>query len=80
MKMLPLATNWKTIGVLLGLPKHTIDGIQADEDGVKNQMIEMLSEWLRRVDPPPTWTALAKAVEFVDERQAEEIRSSCLDV
>ena len=40
----------------------------------------MLSEWLKKIDPPPTWEALADAVETVDPIKAKEIRAQCVDV
>ena len=73
--LLPLAAEWKTIGTLLGVQKHNLDIIQADEDGVRNRLREMLSEWLKQVDPSPTWAALADAVEVVNELKAKEIRT-----
>ena len=79
-KTLPLAAEWKTIGTLLGIQENTLDIIQVDEHGARNQLRKMLSEWLKQVDPPPTWAALADAVEVVDELKAKEIRTSCLDV
>ena len=59
---------------MLGLEKHVLNKIKADEEGVRNCLHEMLSEWLKHVDPSPTWAALADAVETVDEYKAQEIR------
>ena len=78
--MYPLAAEWKGIGTLLDIKENTLDRIQVDEHGSCNQLRKMLSEWLKRVDPSPTWAALADAVEVVNELKAKEIRSSCLDV
>ena len=74
-ELLSLAADWKTIGVLLGLQRHTLARVRADEDGVRNCLQEMLSEWLKQIDPPPTWAALADAVEAVNEGKAQEIRT-----
>ena len=73
-ELFPLATDWKIIGGLLGLEKHVLNKIKAEEEGVRNCLYEMLSEWLKQVHPPPTWAALADAVETVDEHKAIEIR------
>lgn len=73
-ELFPLATDWKIIGGLLGLEKHVLNKIKAEEEGVRNCLYEMLSEWLKQVHPPPTWAALADAVEIVDECKANEIR------
>ena len=72
--------DWKTIGTLLEIKKSILDKIRADEDGVRDCLQEMLSEWLKQVDPPPTWAALADAVETVDELKAQEIRTRCVDI
>ena len=79
-ELLPLAMDWKTIGTLLEIKKSILDKIRADEDGVRDCLQEMLSEWLKQVDPPPTWAALADAVETVDELKAQEIRTRCVDI
>lgn len=79
-ELLPLAARWKIIGTLLGIEDHVISRIKADEDGVCDRMQEMLSVWLKQIDPPPTWTALAEAVEVIDELKAEEIRTRCVDI
>lgn len=73
--LLPLATQWKTIGTLLGIEKHILDKIKSDEDGVNDRLQEMLSEWHKQIDPLPTWRDLAKAVERVDPQKAKEIRT-----
>ena len=79
-KLLPLASQWKTIGVLLDIPKHVLSKIQSDEEGVNDRLHEMLSEWLKQVDPPPTWKDLADAVDVVDQQKAKEIREQCVDL
>ena len=78
--LLPLAAKWKIIATLLEIDDHIISRIKADEDGVCDRLQEMLSVWLKRVDPPPTWLALAEAVEVVDELKAEVIRNTCVDI
>ena len=65
---------------MLDIDDHIIARIKADEDGVRGRLHVMLSEWLKRVNPPPTWKVLAEAMEVVDELKAKEIRNSCVDV
>lgn len=79
-EMLPLAAEWRIIGTQLEIEKHILDQIKAEEQGVRNCLHEMLSQWIRKIDPPPTWSALADAVETVDEIKANEIRTRCVDV
>ena len=73
-ELLPLATYWKTIGTLLGIEEHILDMIKSDEDGAHDRLQKMISEWLKRVDPAPTWRDLADAVDSVDTAKAQEIR------
>ena len=79
-KLLPLATHWKTIGTLLGVSNSVLDKIKSDEEGANDRLREMLCEWLKQTDTPPSWAALAKAVEMVDSSKAMEIREYCLDM
>ena len=78
-ELLPLATDWKTIGTLLGLPEHILEKIKTDEDTARDRLQKMLSEWLKQVDSP-TWKALADAVESIDKVRAQEIRKHCVDI
>jgi hypothetical protein len=64
----------------LGVTKPILDKIKSNEEGANDRLQEMLSEWLKQIDPPPTWTALAEAVEAVDSSKAMEIRKHCLDM
>lgn len=73
-ELLPVAASWKNIGTLLGIATHVLDTIQANEGRVEDCLREMLSKWLTRVAPKPTWAALADAVEPFNERIAHHIR------
>ena len=79
-RLLPLVAHWRTIGTLLGVSKDVQKRIRSDEEGVNDYLQEMLSEWLKQIDPLPTWSALAEAVEMVDSSKAKEIRDHCLDM
>lgn len=78
--MLPLTSDWYNIGVLLGIKEHVLTKIEADKPSVRDCLREMISEWLKQVDPPATWEALADAVEAFDEFKAQEIRANHVDV
>ena len=71
-----VADKWKVIGVLLEIPKGTLSGIAGKcRDDPQNCLVEMLGMWLERVYPPPTWTAIIEAVEFLGEKQlGKELR------
>jgi hypothetical protein len=34
----------------------------------------MLKEWLKMIDPPPSWEQLVDALKVIDECKAEELR------
>ena len=68
-----------TIGTLLGIPAHILDKIKSNEERVHERLREMLSEWLKQIDPPPTWTALAEAVEVFDKSKAQKLREHSLE-
>ena len=79
-ELLPLSADWKAIGTLLGLPRDLLKRIKADEEIAEDRLQEVLSEWLKQVDPHPTWAALAKAVEHVDKVKAQEIKTKYIDI
>ena len=69
-ELFPLATS---ISTFLGIPKHILDKINHDKEGADDRLQEMLSEWLKQVNPPPTWKQLADEVETIDPTKAQEI-------
>ena len=72
--LVAMATQWKTIGTLLGLPGHVLDKIKSDEDSVNDRLLTMLSEWLKQTaDPHLSWATLVDAVEVIDSSKAKEI-------
>ena len=77
---LNVAAEWYNIGILLSIPDGTLSRIKHDEggSGANSCLRVMLIEWLKRIDPPPTWSELADAVELFDESKADEIRTRYL--
>ena len=73
-KLLPLANDWKTIGCLLGVTKPIIERIKLEEVGIRDCLQGVLAEWLKQVNPPPTWKQLVDAVDDIDQSKAEEIK------
>ena len=39
-----------------------------------NQLRKMLSEWFKRVNPPPCWDDLADAIETIDSNKAKILK------
>ena len=74
-ELLPLASQWQIIGTLLNVPPEKLDCIKQDYSRGLDSLREMVTAWLKRIDPPPTWEQLVEAVEPLDQARAEAIRS-----
>ena len=56
-------TEWKNIGIELNLLITDLNEITINGGGnVGNCFTEMLTLWLKQVDPPPTWSAMISAL------------------
>ena len=69
-----MSEKWKHIGTLLGIPNGTLKRLEAEKDDIQGHLREMLTEWLKQVTPPPSWSQLIDAVSPFDESKAEELR------
>ena len=67
---LDIAADWKTIGILLEVPKQTLEIIKINEVRANDCLMEMLSTWLKMVHSRPSWNILVK---LVDPQKAEQI-------
>ena len=74
-KLLPLAADWNNIGVLLGIKDNILREIRQNEKQGYDCLREMLSEWLKIDNPPPTWNSLADAVKLFNSAIAQEIKN-----
>ena len=72
-------TKWKDIGLELDINQTDLDAIEAvHRSDIGRCLIEMLTLWLKQVDPPPTWSALVAALQdptIEEGGLAEEIES-----
>ena len=67
-----VASEWKRLGVHLGIPVTTLDTIAADHShNSQDCLLEMLEKWLKQqVDPPPPrWADIVDAVESLEDMQ-----------
>ena len=56
--------SWRDIGIELNLIVTDLDVIKGDCDGIIDKCFtEMLTQWLKQVDPPPTWSAVVTALK-----------------
>ena len=71
------AAEWENIGINLEIPDGNLIQIKADHpNDSSNCMREMLRVYLRQVNPPPSWEAVAETLDFLGHSDlAENIRS-----
>ena len=69
----PLRSRWKNLGLFLNLDEDTLDTIEHDYKKADDCLREMLSAWLKKVTPPPSWETLAEAVDSFDQTVALKI-------
>ena len=71
------ASKWEDIGISLEIEDGKLERIKIDNaNDSRSCLREMLRAWLSRVDPPPSWSAIAGALECLgDENLADHLRS-----
>lgn len=79
-ELLPLAYSWHNIGTILGIPEGELNKIKRDNFNQSDDCLrEMISKWLKMIDPEPTWDRLVNAVEKINEKKkAQDIKSKYL--
>ena len=73
-----VANEWEDIGIQLDIEEGILKQIRTDNAGECRACLrEMLRIWLSRVDPPPTWSAIAEAVEILGHEDiAKHLRTN----
>ena len=56
-------SRWRFIGIELGIDMSTLDAIDRDYRKADDCLTELITKWLRRTNPKPTRSAIAKALE-----------------
>ena len=51
------------IGLALKIPKNTLNSITKKDGDDQDNLTSVLEEWLKSVEPPPTWAQLVDALE-----------------
>ena len=70
-----VSADWKHIGLILELKEGDLSAIKSDHHDAKRCFREMLTLWLKQVEPPPTWSAIIKAIHILKyESLAKELR------
>ena len=63
-KLYAVHAKWYDMGLELGLKVPTLDGIETKQKSDPCQCLrEVLKEWLRGIDPLPTWRAVMQALK-----------------
>ena len=72
--LLPVSSQWMNIGVMISLSHERLTAIETRCKGVPDNCLrEMLNDWLKQTNPPPTKSALVEAVETYNTTLAEKI-------
>ena len=71
---------WEDIGLLLDLDSYKLDVIKKDNSNQsKDCFREMIKLWLKRIDPPPTWSSIIEAIHIRGQESfAKYLRSKFL--
>ena len=78
--LIPEAKHWYSIGILLAIPEPTLEQIEDNYLGDCRACVrEMIRNWLKQVNPPPSWKNLADAVELFNPGLAKKILSDTVD-
>ena len=61
-----VASKWENIGIMLDLEQGQLNTVKADHGSDSESYLRgMLQVWLSQVEPLPTWSAMAQAIENV---------------
>lgn len=73
--LLPMASQWQEIAVLLEIPHFETEMIKQENARVKGCLLAMVTKWFKQANPRPSWNMLAQAVEALgNQAMAEDIR------
>ena len=62
-------TKSKTFGRVLGLPKVTVDSVHQQNSDPQECLFGVLDEFVKQVEPPPTWRVILEALRSPNIRQ-----------
>ena len=64
-------TKWFDIGTELKLDVFTLKAIESKYSDPKDCLREVITEWLKAVDPKPTWRNLVRALQRPDVNESK---------
>jgi hypothetical protein len=72
-----VANEWEDIGIQLELEEGQLRQIKYNAGECKACLREMLRAWLSRVAPPPSWSAMADALDTLGHQDiASHLRTA----
>ena len=75
-----MAAKWHNLGIMLEIDNGKLSKVKLDNAGNSNDSLrEMLNIWLKKVDPKPSWSSMAEALDddiVGEESLAEHIRKT----
>ena len=76
------AADWEDMGIQLDINDGELKQLKSDNRGDSKACLrEMLRIWLKKVDPHPSWSAIAEAIEDIGDKQlAQELRSKYVHI
>ena len=71
-----VSAKWELIGVHLNIEVGVLERIKHDySKDSQMAFYEMLKEWIKQVDPPPTWSTILDVIHFLGhEHLAKDLR------
>lgn len=75
-----VASKWEDVGILLDIEPESLESLKtAENNSSQSRLREMLKIWLKKINPPPSWSAIADALQSLgDEQLAQNLRSKYL--
>ena len=68
MQLFPVAAKWENIGIFVGIKPDKLDNIKKENSSSQPDCLrEMLKIWVKQIDPPPTWSTMADALQRIGE-------------
>ena len=68
-------SRWYNLGLELKLPPGTLEAIKLENPHVSGDCLRaILYEWLKNLDPPPTWQSLSKALQSPTVEMGELVK------
>ena len=61
-ELFDVRAKWKLLGLVLGLPKSTVDGIHKHYEDQADQLRRVIAVFLEQKEPRPTWMVIVKAL------------------